>query len=350
LLFETKVLNPGTSGTFYGQGLELNIGFSSSLTAVAPVMEEQPGSPLGCKAWQYTPAQAQLEDVGLDEGAVVLTATGTTPPSLPQCVFTAGAGYSCPFAATQSTGGTVAAGPAAGTAVLTDADVTFNTANTSGAFLTISGATNPGNNGLFPIVARAGANTIVFGNPSFVAETLPPTAVHVNLAAAGVIPAVPDPGFLSDDIALTASVQASAHYTAFTATTGTGTVADAFELQSVQTLNAVAPQTQFTVSCAAGSCLAGSASGSMLTLTSTDAPTAGLSPFALPPPAVSRVVVRCLSIGTTSITVPAAYMGLLDATSPTRLESRFARVTLMGGGPATVSVMSGHAVVGYTTY
>ena len=88
----------------------------------------------------------------------------------------------------------------------------------------------------------------------------------------------------------------------------------------------------------------------MLTLTSTDAPTAGLSPFALPPPAVSRVVVRCLSIGTTSITVPAAYMGLLDATSPTRLESRFARVTLMGGGPATVSVMSGHAVVGYTTY
>ncbi len=344
------MLNPGTSQTFYGLGLVADIAFHSSLTAVPPVLEEQPGSPLGCKAWQYTPAQAQLDDVGLDEGAVVLAATGTAPPALPQCVFTAGAGYSCPHPGTQSTGGVLSTGPVAGTATLTDMDVTYNNTNTLQAYVRISGAINPENNGDYPILLLANNRSFIFAHPSIVAETLPAAATHVNLAGAGAIPGAAAPGVLRDDIALTASMQASAHFAAFTATTGTGTVGHAFTLQNPEILNAVPPQTQFTVSCAAGSCLAGSATGSMLTLTSTDAPTVGLSPFAMPPPAVSRVVVRCVSIGTSSITVPAAYMSLVFASSPTRLETSFARVSLMGGGPAPVSVMSGHAVVGYTTY
>ena len=48
--------------------------------------------------------------------------------------------------------------------------------------VSITGAGMSANNGLFPIVARPAANTIVYANPAARAETLPAAATHVNLA------------------------------------------------------------------------------------------------------------------------------------------------------------------------
>ena len=60
---ELRVLNPGTSGTFFGQGIQVGISFGDSVTGVAPTMEEQPGSPLGCKLYNFTAAQAARAEV-----------------------------------------------------------------------------------------------------------------------------------------------------------------------------------------------------------------------------------------------------------------------------------------------
>ena len=69
-LLEAALLNPGASGTFFGQGVQASITFTQSDQVPTPVLEEMPGSPLGCKAWVYTAAQAIASSVGVDEGPV----------------------------------------------------------------------------------------------------------------------------------------------------------------------------------------------------------------------------------------------------------------------------------------
>lgn len=352
-LQEVKLLNPGNSGTFFGQGPQASITFSSSATSPPPVMEEQPGSPLGCKAWSYTAAQAPAAVLGVDEGPVQFTFTaGTVRPTLPPCIYQANAGYICPQAATAQAGGIIGAGPMAGLATFTDLDTTYNMANSVGHYIQIAGAATATNNGVFPIVAVGGANTVVYANPGSAAETLPAAATHVNLAAVGPIPSAPDPGFISNDAALTVdhAMGGGNHIGAFTATTGVGgTVGDDIGItqNELRKLNAVPLDgTAFTIACDGANC--GTASGSILILRTTDAPTAGLSPFALPLPVTKRVEIRCAAIGQTSVTVPAPYMALIAGQTATRVQATFIRPTLMSGGPATVNVISGHALVGYT--
>lgn len=354
-VLEAALLNPGTSGTFFGQGVQAGITFTSSDTTMfpAPLMEEQPGSPLGCKAWQYTAAQAPLASIGLDEGPVAVNSPAATTTSfLPSCVFQPGAGYICPHTGTMSTGGIIAAGPAAGTATLTDADTTFNAGNTSNRYVRIGGATNAANNGVFPILALGGANTIVYGNPAFVAETIPATGFHINLAGVGPTPMAPDPGFLTDtaSIDFVHTMGGGGHIPDFTATTSAaGSVGDDFTLPlaSLNLLNAIPRDgTAFTVGCAdAASC--GTASGTLINIVTTDGPTAGLSPFTMPLPTTRRVQVRCASLGAISITVPAAYSALIMGSGATRIQTTFIRPTLMAG-VANVTSISGHAVVGFT--
>lgn len=348
---EVKLLNPGNSGTYFGQGPQASISFNSSDAVPGPVMEEQPGSPLGCKAWSYTAAQAPLAVLGVDEGPVQFTSTaGTVQPMFPACVFQAGAGYICPHTGTASTGGTLTAA-VGGVASLTDADVTYNDGNSIGRYVSITGAAMAANNGTFPIVARPGPNTIAYANPAAVAEVLPGTASHINLAAVGPIPGAADPGFISNDVVLTVDHPASTHVGAFSATTAPGTVGDDIGIthNELIKLNAVPLDgTAFTVACDGANC--GSASGTILILRTTDAATAGLSPFALPLPTTKRVEIRCAAFGQTSVTVPAAYMALIQNSGATRVQSTFIRPTLMTTTPGTptLNVISGHAIVGYT--
>lgn len=356
-LLEAAILNPGTSGTFFGQGVQAGISFSASDTVPAPVMEEQAG-PLGCKVWVYNQAQAIASSLGIDEGPVQFNSPAASGTALyPTCVYQAGAGYICPETTTQSTGGIIAAGPQAGLATLTDTDVTYTAGNTANRYVRISGATNAANNGVFPIVAIGAATTIVYANPAFVAETIPAAGFHINLAAVGPTPAAPDPGFLLD----TASVEfahttAGAHIGAFTSTTtAAGSVGDDFSipLADANRLNALPRDgSAFTFSCNTGDCIApASGSGLLINIVTTDGSTAGQSPFAMPVPATRRVQVRCAQLGATSITIPAAYSAFLTpamTNNATRIQATLIHPTLMGAGPANVTSISGHAIVGFT--
>jgi hypothetical protein len=349
-LLEVSVLNPGTTGTSFGQGVEARFVFQDT-ASFPPVMEETPGSPLGCKAWSIPAAQAPLARTGIDEGTIQVT--GVTP-AFPACTFLPNAGYLCPHTGTASTGGTIATGPAAGTATLTDLDVTFNAANTTNRYVNVQGATNAANNGTFPIVGLAGANTIVYGNPAMVAETLPATATHVNLAGVAATPMVADPGFLSDAdlVSFALTPGGGNHFAAFTVDApATGGVGDDFSLSTAESnkLNAVPTDgSSFTVSCDSTGCPAGSAIGSILDLIATDGPTAGLSPFAMPPPTTTLVRVRCTQLGQAAVTIPAAFSALIQGANATRIQATFIRPNLMTGGPANVTAVSGHAIRGYS--
>ncbi|MEZ4400955.1 MAG: hypothetical protein R3B06_13095 [Kofleriaceae bacterium] len=356
-LLEAAVLNPGTSGTFFGQGVQVGISFSGSDQVPGPVLEEAPGSPLGCKAWVYTRQQAIDASVGLDQGPIQINSPAGAPTALlPACVFTAGVGYSCPEVSTQSTGGTIAAipaGPLAGFPSLTDLDTMFTVANSTNRYVRISGATNAANNGVFPILAVAGANTIAYGNPAFVAETIPATGGHINLAGVGPTPSAADPGFLADVASVDFVHAAGANIPAFTATTGVaGSVGDDFTLDiaDANLLNALpADGSEFTVSCGTGSCASGSATGSILNIVATDT-TPGASPFDMPLPTTERVAIRCAAVGpaANSITIPAAYSAYLMRPGIKRIQATFIRATLMGQSAPTVTAISGHAIVGFT--
>ena len=73
---EGAVLNPGSACTFFGQGEEASFLFRAASTTLAPVLEEQPGSVLGCKAWCYNPSQAIAAARGIDEGQIQLASGG----------------------------------------------------------------------------------------------------------------------------------------------------------------------------------------------------------------------------------------------------------------------------------
>jgi len=178
----------------------------------------------------------------------------------------------------------------------------------------------------------------------------------LNLAAVGPIPSMPDPGFLADDAGITIAHAASTHIPAFSATTSSGGVGNDFVLETTELnkLNAVPLDgSAFTITCTAANCPAGSAIANVLQITTTDS-TALPSPFSFPPPTTSSVRIQCGGLSGAnaggSITVPAEAMALLkNATGITRIRASFSRVDLMGGNqPATVSLLAGHTVLGFT--
>lgn len=346
-LLEEAVLNPGTSGTFFGQGNRMSITFEDG-SGPAPVLDETPGSFFGCRAWSYTAAEASAAAIGIDEGPIQVDfPAGAGTSFFPACVFTAGVGYLCPHSGTASTGGVIGAGPVAGTATLTDVDVTFNAANTSNRYLRIGGAANAANNGLFPIVALAGANTIVYANPARVAETLPATATHINLAGVGPTPQAVDPGFLMDTATIDFRHMASANFPAFTATTGVDGVADDFVLAiaDLNRLNAIPRDgSPFAFSCSGCS----GSDVTMVDVVTTDGPTAGISPFAMPAPVTQSLHLRCAVVGSSTVSVPAAASALIMGSGATRIRTSFVRAALMSAAPPGVTAYAGHAIVGFT--
>ena len=354
-VLEVDVLNPGTSGTSFGQGIQASITFHASTDLPPAVLEQNPTSALGCKAYEYTAAEAVIASLGRDEGPVQINAAaGTAAPTFPACVFMAGAGYVCPESSTGGTGGTIAAGtgPAAGLVTLTDLDTTFTAATTTNRYVSITGAATAANNGAFPILALIGMNTIAYGNPAFAAEVLPATATHVNLAAVGPTPSAADPGFLQNDntMEFVLTPGGDMDLPAFTVTTGTNTVGDDFvlDMATLNRLNAIPMDgSAITIGCTAATC--GSASGMVVSITTTDAPTATLSAFAMPMPTTKRVVVQCAQLAATSITIPAEYSALLMGSGATRVRTTVIRPTLMTSvTDEDVSAISGHAIVGFT--
>ncbi|MBL8623891.1 MAG: hypothetical protein JNK64_21470 [Myxococcales bacterium] len=350
-VYEAKVLAAG--GGFVGQGIVARLSFTSSEFPGAQ-MEEQPGSPAGCKVWRYTRAQAAIAMPGLDQGPLLIRSPAGGAPLVPSCSFAPG-GYRCPELATESTGGAISAGvgPFTGAAVLTDADVAYAAANSDDRYVEISGATTPANDGRFAIVGRVGADAIAYANPAFVAEALPPTARHVNLGGVGPIPGVADPGFLPDDasVDLVHTVGGLGGVPAFTATLPSGTVGDSFSLAPSELARLTAIPRDgagFTIACAAADCPTSAAAVTQLELITTDAPTAGLPPSAMPPPVTQQIVLRCAVVGASAVTVPPAYAAWLVMAGATRIQATFLRASPMQTGLAQVSALIGHAIVGYS--
>jgi hypothetical protein len=94
--------------------------------------------------------------------------------------------------------------------------------------------------------------------------------------------------------------------------------------------------------------MSGSALGTLINITTTDTPTTGMSPFAMPLPTTRRVNVRCSTIGARMVTVPPAFAALLMTSGATRVQTTLIRPALMTGSAAGVNSISGHAIVGFT--
>jgi len=72
----------------------------------------------------------------------------------------------------------------------------------------------------------------------------------------------------------------------------------------------------------------------------------------MPPPTTKRIQIRCASLQAAAmnghtITVPAAYMALLQDAGIRRIQATFIRPQLMSSVPVTA--VSGHAIVGFST-
>jgi hypothetical protein len=337
-----------------GQGLNIDLRFAPDGTA--PVFDDNPGSPTGCKVWVYDAAEAT--NTGQDEGTVSITSADGTPV-IPPCVFTGPTtGYLCLGEA--GTGGTIAP-IGGGAATFTSTSIT-DAASEVGRYLIISGAAMAGNNGAFPIVNAAGANTVVIGNPGAAAETLPAAANFTAVAGQGPIPGAADPGFLEDDDDITIALTqgGAGDFESFSKSFGAlGGAGDDFTLGTAsQTLINAIPSdgSAFSLSCdtAGGGtgCDAG-AFGSLVAITTTDSPTAGLPPYSLPPPTTTETYLRCAVIGSATVNVPAEASAFLMTSGATRMQTTFLRANLQTAGNtgqvvANTNIVVGHTIAGFS--
>ncbi len=374
-VFDVRLRNQGGAGVD-GHGIQVGISFTDLASAQQPIMEESPGNPTdGCKLWEYTPAQL-VASFGADQGPVQVCGSGPGPQftcaqagnAFPPCVFQAGVGYICPDTASSGSanGVTIAS---AGTSLTSMATTTLNKFDglDVGRYIRFSGTGNAilDNAGPLPIVMVPAAGmgaAVVFAGVEVTA--MPTAGTYTVLAGVGPIPGAPASGFLADNEMITFQKAASANFEAFPANlgfSGANGIGDAFTLGTapVGGVAKVLPTTiptdgsAFTVGCDnAAAC--GTSLGSILNIITTDA-TVLPSPFSFPPPVTKRVQIRCIEVGATTITVPAAYSARLTRamSGGTRIQTSFIRsnqagATNMSGPPNTVLIAGGHAEVGFT--
>ena len=369
-----------------GQGLQVGATFWRDADTVPPVLDTAPGSPIGCKVYEYTPADVGYVDVGLDEGVVTVTVDNETPPppdpAIPACAHIPTVGYLCPDA-TQSTGGTIQGVPDTGNPgsclpgllMLTDTDAPFTFALTDGRYVSFSGtgvALLPDGTNM-PVVNKIADTTIVVGGHPAVTSTCVPVmtldtnAVHLTLGGVGPQPVCgtgqgcPDPGMMTNnaDLAVTLTAGGGNHIPTFTADfdppAGPGDDAnlDAASLPIFGNL----PMTgeAFTIGCDdAVDCGDGTGDGVVLAIETTDGSVAGISPLSMPPIVTKRVYIRCAALAADSVSVPANVAAYLTAANSgaTRIQSTFIRGELGGGGDGVTSevlVVVGHAITTFKT-
>lgn len=387
---ETAILNPGTANTVMGQGIVILPTYSETATAVPPVFDQMPGTPFGCKVFEYdTPAEVATV-IGVNEGAVQVTidnppianppAPGAEDPPFPPCVFQAGAGYLCPdlgssqaLTVTNSVNLTMLSAQASMLTVVAGS-ATFDLVDI-GRYVKFSGTGIPSLDAsvaAFPIVATGTACMAVIGANCTASQaviglgltaTVPVTAGMLStLAGAGPLPGRIDPGHLDNaaTVSITAVGNAAGggnHIGNWTMTTGAGddfTVTDAI---ANLMRNIPLDGSAFTIECDAtgtpSNC--GSSVGTVLNIVTTNGSLTGItSPFAMPPPDGTnpkRVNIRCAAIGPTSITVPAQASAYLMTSGATRIQTTLIRANLGTATPANPAILpiAGHALVGFTT-
>lgn len=344
-----------------GHGVSVLVDMSTAPRA--PDYDDAPGQITGCKVWVYDiesdPPPRPAGDVG------TLSIEGTSANLGPGCVFQDGAGYVCPTATGQ--GQVVLEHAAAGTeAPPNTARVSIEGAafgpDDSGRYLSLRGVT--GASGSFPIVSVTSATEVrVAKAPG--TNPAPSAGTYQVLAGAGPVPGTPadeapgDPLRNTDQVRvrLTPGNDSPFHFpetavaamgSAFTPDTATLGLLDHVPLDG----------RAFRLGCAGEGGQCGSAELTIIQLQTTDGPTAGLSPFALPPAKSRQVVLTCIQPGATGfVDIPAEASALLaraHAASPiTRIRTALMRNgAVLTKNPAppdnTVRVVAGHQLIGFT--
>jgi hypothetical protein len=324
-----------------GSGMLVTITLTPSDQALLPSFEQQPGSPFACKVYERTPEQFLYP--GADQGQIGVTLPGEQ--ELPPCAFVPEQGYRC--ASVSGAGGDIEA-LSETQWVFSDPAATFGT-DEVGRHIKISGATEPGNNGVFMIVA-ADESTVTYINeqPGAAAESA--TSADYQIIA-GLGPAGQEDPLTDDaslEIALTAgddSVLDSFSYTL-------EDVGDGFTLEEASRdviSNIPMDGSPFTISCdTAGGC--GTALGSGILLVTTDGtPDPSLPPFLLPPPVNRSVLINCVFL-TPQVTVPAEASAYIRESGATRISANYVRVNLssLPQTNGTIQLLGGHSVLGVT--
>lgn len=353
-VLEVDALAPGMAQTT-GQGLRIRASFVNGMMLPLPVLEENTAG-TSCAAWEYSAAEAAHATIGMDEGALFFQFSGGAgaAPQVPSCNYRAQVGYGCLDQATADSGGTVALSTG-DTATFTDLGTTFTSANSLGRYLRITGSANPANDGLFPILAVNSSSTIQYVNAARVAEVLPGTANHINVAGVGAIPFAADPGFLADNVALTINHVAggAGHFPAFTLVTQPpDQIGDDFMLDagSMALITHIARDGQAMMFTCQGNCFPNNAQYSEIELVTTDAPVAGLPPLAMPPPVTKQVRIRCSGPSTNPLVIPASLAAKLQTAGATRVQATFTRANVLEWPDPLVRAHVGHAIVAVTTF
>ncbi|MFP2903489.1 hypothetical protein ACLESD_00115 [Pyxidicoccus sp. 3LFB2] len=344
-----------------GHGLSVLVDMSTAPRA--PDLDEEPGQLTGCKVWVYDmesdPPPRSAGDVG------TLSIEGTSASLGPGCVFQDGAGYVCPTAAGQ--------GQAALEHAATGTGEPPNTARVS-----ISGAafgpddwgrylqlrSGVGASGSFPIVSVLSATEVrVAKAPG--ADSASAATTYQVLAGAGPVPGTPedeapgDPLRNADQVHVrltpgndspfqfpeTTVAAPGAPFTPDTATAG---------LLGQIPLDGRA----FRLGCAGEGGRCGPAELTIIQLQTTDAPTAGLSPYALPPAKSKQVVLTCIQPGERGFVDISAEASALLARAHAASRITRIRTALMRNGAAltknptppdnTVRIVAGHQLIGFT--
>lgn len=309
--------------------------------------EEAPGSPFACKVFELT--AEQYANQGVNVGSFQFTIDGG--PTFPPCNYVDGVtGWACSGA--NGTGGDIRGVDAkAGLFSITDPKLTFGQ-DEVGRLVKIAGASQADNNGVFPVVAVDGDNTIHYQNPAAVEEL----AMAGNYSThAGFGPSfASDP--IGDDYSVTVALTAG----------GEGKLEDfstniefgnSFSLDTAsQALISNLPMdgSEFTIGCdgEGGDC--GAAMATALNIEATDGviePTLQLNgeEGGLPPPATKYVRVFCLLlIG--RVTVPAEASAYLASSGATRVRAFFVRAesTEEIQKDGEVTLIMGHGIGGFT--
>lgn len=362
-IVEAQVLAPAPApvNTIVAEGIQLGITFTDPTTAIAPVLDTNPGTLFGCKVVEVPVAQLAAA-AGEDQGTVRITVdNGGTPanPVFPTCAFLpGGAGYLCPdltssqaFDAVntitleqvdaQTSRLTVNAGPA-----------TFD-ADDVGRYVKLSGTASAydATHMTLPIVAITSPTVVVLGAPVPDATVTFGVGRMWTFAGVGPQPGLADPGQLADGASATAILTPGVGDHFPTTTITYGDAGDDFTMDDASAdllRNIPTDGRAFSLSCAA----CGQSIGTILTITTTDANVVGLSPIAMPLPTTKRVSIRCAEVGQSTITVPALISARLASAGATRIQATFVRGNFGTADPATdelAQVIAGHAMVGFTT-
>ena len=327
-----------------GNGPFLLINFEANATTVPPAWEEAPGSPFGCKVYDYT--AAEFLDPHLDEGTVQITTPDGYAP-MPPCNFVPGVGWAC-IGAMGGGGDIGIVNEEMGIFSLTDDTATFG-ADQIGRILHVMGSANPSNNGDFPIVDAAGDSTILYQN------LIPGAAVEDATAATYITLAGLGPAghtFPIEDDAMIGFALTPGGDEDVESFDRMLDMADEFTLttDSLAVMNAIPTDgSEVTVACQGEGGDCGSSLSSTFLLLTTDASIEGLPPYVLPPPVEKAVLVTCTVLAG-SATLPAAGSEFIMNSGATRIRSTFVRGNAVSPIVPNIALtlVAGRGIVGFT--